>query len=77
MTIKHELRSCPGCGGLVSVPVKRPNHILHAVLSIITCGVWLVVWALAGLEALASRPKVQKHCMVCRPKMKWWEKLDG
>lgn len=76
MTIKHELRSCPGCGALVSVPVKRPNHVLHAVLSVLTGGLWLLVWAAAGLEAVLSRPNVKKACAMCRLKMRWWEKLE-
>ena len=71
MTIKHELRTCRSCGELTTVAVKRPNHILHAVLSIVTCGVWLVVWALAGMEAAASRPKVR--CVRCAPKKRWWD----
>lgn len=74
MTTKHELRSCPGCGALVTVPVKRPNHILHAVLSMLTLGFWLPVWALCGLEAALSRPNVRKACAPCRGRMKWWER---
>jgi hypothetical protein len=27
----------------------RPNHILHLILSIITLGIWLIVWVLVGL----------------------------
>lgn len=33
MTVKHELRSCPVCGTLTTVKVRRPNHVLHAVLT--------------------------------------------
>lgn len=29
----------------VSQPGKGPNHVLHAILSVITGGVWLVPWA--------------------------------
>ena len=71
MTIKQELRSGVHCGALTTVAVKRPNHILHAVLSVVTCGLWLPVWALAGLEALGSRPKAV--CVGCRPKKRWWK----
>lgn len=55
MTVKHELRSCPVCGTLTTVKVRRPNHVLHAVLSVITFGFWLPIWALAGLESLFHR----------------------
>lgn len=27
----------------------RPNHILHRILSIITLGIWLIVWIIVGL----------------------------
>lgn len=52
---KHELRACSRCGGLTTVAVRRPNHILHAVLSALTLGLWLPVWALAGVESLFHR----------------------
>lgn len=28
---------------------KRPSHLLHLVLSVLTAGVWLIVWLLVGL----------------------------
>ena len=33
----------------VLVRGRRPNHILHVILSVITLGVWLLIWALVGL----------------------------
>jgi hypothetical protein len=27
---------------------KRPNHVLHLILSIITFGVWLIVWLIVA-----------------------------
>ena len=35
---------CKHCDETVLVRAKSPNHILHLVLSILTCGVWLIVW---------------------------------
>jgi len=32
----------------VMVRGHRPNHILHLILSIITLGVWLIVWLLVA-----------------------------
>lgn len=29
----------------VLVKGKRPNHILHLILSIVTLGLWLIIWA--------------------------------
>ena len=51
----HELRTC-ACGRLVTVQVRRPNHALHAVMSLLTMGLWLIVWLIAIIEAALSRP---------------------
>ena len=59
MTVKHELRSCPRCGELRTVAVRRPNHVLHAVMTVLTAGLWLPIWALAGLESLFHRGTVK------------------
>jgi len=60
--IKHELRSCPRCGTLATVAVRRPNHVLHAVLTLLTGGLWIVVWLLAILEASFHRGRVKCRC---------------
>lgn len=60
---KYELRTCRNCDELVTVPVRRPNHALHAVMSILTMGLWLFVWLAAILEASAARPG---RCPNCR-----------
>lgn len=57
--IHHELRTCPKCGQIVSVKVRRPNHVLHAILSLLTCGVWIIVWLLAILEASFHRGRIK------------------
>jgi hypothetical protein len=59
MTIKHEPRWCPRCGAQVYVAVRRPNHVLHAVMSLLTFGLWLPIWALAGIESLFHRGRVK------------------
>ena len=62
--IHHELRTCPKCGQIVSVKVRRPNHVLHAVMTLLTLGLWLPIWALAGLESLfhQGRVKCPRNC---------------
>ena len=35
---------CPSCNKRVVVFRKGTNHILHLLLSIVTFGVWLIVW---------------------------------
>jgi hypothetical protein len=34
---------------------KRPNHILHLLLSIVTLGFWLIIWILIAMTSKESR----------------------
>jgi len=34
---------------------KRPNHVLHLILSIITFGLWLIVWLIVSLTGGEKR----------------------
>jgi hypothetical protein len=34
---------------------KKPNHILHLLLSIVTLGFWLIVWLIMGLSMTVKR----------------------
>jgi hypothetical protein len=34
---------------------KRPNHILHLLLSVVTLGLWLPVWALLAVTSHETR----------------------
>lgn len=37
----------------VEIVNKRPNHILHLLLSLVTCGLWIPVWiAVSGSMGL-------------------------
>lgn len=62
MAKHHELRTCRSCGELVSVPVRKPAHVFHALMSIITFGVWIIVWLMAILEAAAAQPGKCPRC---------------
>lgn len=62
--IKHELRSCPKCGALTTVKVRRPNHVLHALFSVLTFGLWIPIWLIAMLEASFHQGRVK--CAQCR-----------
>ena len=33
----------------VMVEGKPPNHILHLLLTVFTCGFWLLIWAIAAM----------------------------
>lgn len=65
--MKHEIRTCNKCGVLQTVKVKKPNHILHIILSVCTFGFWLVIYLAAAFESWAApTPK----CHGCKAKMK-------
>src|SRR4051812_43428975 len=40
---------------VVLVKGRRANHILHLLLTLVTCGLWLIVWAIVGLETGEKR----------------------
>ena len=39
----------------VMVKGKRPNHLLHLILSVLTVGLWLIVWLIVALAAGEKR----------------------
>lgn len=49
MGVEHRSHWCPEHEKLVRAERKTPNHILHLLLSIVTGGLWLVVWAALSL----------------------------
>lgn len=62
MAKRSEVRTCKSCGSLVAVDRKVPSHVFHALMSILTVGLWLVVWLAAIIEAAASR---EEDCPSC------------
>ena len=40
---------CSACRRRVYATGRSPNHLLHLVLSVITFGLWLVVWLLLAV----------------------------
>lgn len=59
---KRELRTCGSCKELQSVTIKKPNHILHIILSLVTGGFWLIIYALIGFESLFKKKPKCVHC---------------
>ena len=41
---------CKNCDTNVLAIRQSPNHILHLLLSIVTCGWWLIVWFLVSIK---------------------------
>lgn len=39
--------------------VSRPNHVAHAILSLLTLGFWLIIWLLIALFAGGSIVRVE------------------
>lgn len=37
---------------------QQTNHLLHAVLTFFTCGVWALIWGLVALQHSAARQSV-------------------
>jgi hypothetical protein len=50
MAMKYKRGFCKDCNKDVKVFTKAPNHILHLLLSIITAGIWLIVWIMACIS---------------------------
>lgn len=44
---KYNRMYCVHCRDYVMVKQDSANHVLHAVLSLMTCGLWLIIWALS------------------------------
>lgn len=65
--LKTDFAYCQPCGTTVPVKVRRTNHILHAVLSLVTFGVWLPVWIIAAVNA--ADPFKKPKCPRCKHKV--------
>ena len=46
MGVKEKGGYCDNCSKDVLIRSSTPNHILHLLLSIVTGGLWLIVWLL-------------------------------
>jgi hypothetical protein len=42
-------------------PPREPNHVLHVILSVLTCGAWLLVWLIIVLIATSSRNTYDRY----------------
>jgi hypothetical protein len=55
------VESAPMPGQVVVVMGKRPNHILHLLLSVVTFGLWLPVWFVIGVTSKVTRAVLTVH----------------
>ena len=58
MATRTTQRYCLSCDRPVLAEKQRPNHILHLILSLLTCGLWVIVWLLLSLPSTPRCP----HC---------------
>lgn len=54
-------RYCNDCDKQVVAFKRTPNHILHLLLSIVTAGVWVIVWIILSLKSSGE----SWRCSVC------------
>lgn len=50
MAVQEATGFCKFCNKQVMIRRKGTNHILHLILSIITCGLWIIVWILVSIK---------------------------
>ena len=47
---------CDDCDRYVRASKEKTvNHVLHLLLTVLTCGLWAVIWLLAGAASLSER----------------------
>ena len=58
MATKVARRFCPACDEMKKSVKDGPNHILHLLLSIVSGGLWLIVWLFVSI----GRPWACDEC---------------
>jgi hypothetical protein len=48
MAMIKEARNCKQCHKRVVADVRTANHVLHLLLSLLTGGLWLIVWLICA-----------------------------
>lgn len=59
MGIKTAGRFCKQCSANVLAQCQRPNHILHLLLTLLTAGLWVIVWIIVSARV------EEYHCTRC------------
>lgn len=60
MATNQVMHYCKCCKGMRMHLQPSTSHVLHLLMSLLTLGIWIIVWALSAM-ANAS----QKTCSVC------------
>jgi rRNA maturation protein Nop10 len=63
----QQMRHCPTCGRQTLHLDQHAscNHILHLILSLVTCGLWLPVWFFIAKAARDANRESTPRCTVC------------
>ena len=61
MATQFVARSCASCQKITTQLAPKTSHLLHLILSILTGGIWLVVWAIVAFKNSWSLPT----CTLC------------
>jgi len=57
---KQTGRYCAHCQKNVMATGTTPNHVLHAILTLFMCGLWLPIWILVAIGKIGGY-----RCTVC------------
>jgi len=50
MTQQEATGFCRGCNRQMMIRRKGTNHVLHLLLTLVTFGIWIIVWILASIK---------------------------
>ena len=57
----HSQQFCKTCGKLTLHTRPGTNNLVHALVTLFLCGLWLPVWIVVGIVNASHRP----HCTQC------------
>lgn len=64
MSQKQTSVHCPHCNKRVLAQGRKPNHVFHLILTILTLGFWSWVWLLVAIGMIGGY-----RCLVCGTKV--------
>ena len=50
MAMQEATGLCKRCDCQTLIRRQGTNHILHLIITVVTCGLWLIVWVLASVK---------------------------
>lgn len=59
MPLQHSQGYCPTCQRQVLIQRDAPNQLVHALVSLFLCGLWIPVWLLVSMD---SKPWLCSQC---------------